>query len=372
VSPSLAFIDFPYHEACRDFLRTTGGTLKVRHRSYKLQHSSAAPAVASTAVNEEPTAADGTPLDHPTDTLMVRQIGDLTDNKLMKAFQNVVPTVKGVRILMDRHTRKSKGFGFVSFWSVSEAETAMSRLIAAGSMIDGRKVSISYAKPQTHEQMLESDMSYRNEQSEIQAQAQQALSGINADMWASYLQFFSDEKEKAAAAKVTEAHPSDGQEMLKLEDKNEGDGLDGRNRHSIQGNSGPTGGSHGSCGGSATTPGGCMGSDGGFGGGGCLSGSMGGQCVEARLAGAAPKASPPSSGGSMCGITGPSSCGPCGGGAPCGAGSGGLGGPPGGMSGMGGMPNLPNLPLCQDCQTSQTCQACLGTTIQVAWVAMVA
>jgi len=203
ISPSLAFIDFPYHEACRDFLRVTGATLKVHGRSYKLQHSSNAPPAAPTASDrEETTAADGTPLDHPTDTLMVRQIGDMGEAQVMKAFRQVVPTVKSCRLLLDRRTRKSKGFCFVSFWSVSEAETALARFHAAGSLIEGRKVSISFAKPQTHEQMLESDMCYRNEQHTIQAQAQQALGGINADMWASYLQMFNEEKEREDAAKA--------------------------------------------------------------------------------------------------------------------------------------------------------------------------
>jgi len=202
VSPSLAFIDFPYHEACRDFLRVTGGNLKFRLRNYKLQHSSSArpevrepiPSLDDGTMN----AADGTPLDRPTDTIMVRQLGEIGEAGLQQAFCQVVPIVKSVRILTDRHTRKSKGFGFVQFWSVSEAETAMSRMLASGSMINGRKVSISFAKPQTHEEALEGEMSYRSEQDNIQAASQQALTGINADMWASYLQFVSDEKDRAA------------------------------------------------------------------------------------------------------------------------------------------------------------------------------
>eukprot|EP00927_Polykrikos_kofoidii_P034987 TRINITY_DN29570_c0_g1_i1.p1 TRINITY_DN29570_c0_g1~~TRINITY_DN29570_c0_g1_i1.p1 ORF type:complete len:530 (+),score=121.00 TRINITY_DN29570_c0_g1_i1:218-1807(+) len=200
VTSSVAYIDFPYHEACLDFMKASGGTLKVKHRTFRLQHSTTAQVLVQplirTSEESETKAADGTVLDHPTDTLMVRQIGEMTEEKIKKAFQAFVPAVRGVRIPMDRHTRKTKGFGFVSFYTVGEAVSAISRLQAVGSMIDGRKVAISFAKPQTHEQMLESDMNYHHEQNQVQVQQQQALSGINADMWANYFQFVSEEKEK--------------------------------------------------------------------------------------------------------------------------------------------------------------------------------
>ena len=42
-------------------------------------------------------------------------------------------------MMVDRSTRKSKGFCFVSFHSVSDAMQAKNRLTAAGSMIQSRK-----------------------------------------------------------------------------------------------------------------------------------------------------------------------------------------------------------------------------------------
>jgi len=193
VSPSLAYIDFPYIDAARAFVRATGGTLTVRGRAYKLQNSSVASNVSAAIVGDEGgfVTADGSVLERPTDTVMVRQLGDMDEVQLRRAVSAVVPaaSIRGVRILTDRGTRKSKGFGFVQFRSAGEAEAAFSRILASGAFIEGRKVSISYAKPQTHEQTLEEEMSYRTEQVQIQAQATQALTGINADMWASYFNF---------------------------------------------------------------------------------------------------------------------------------------------------------------------------------------
>lgn len=203
VSSSLAYIDFPYAEAASNFLNSCLGQLKVRQKVFKLQAPNAnrnkevAQGEDGDEVMKEPEEPE-----RPTDSLMVRQIGELGEQRILKAFQAVVPSVKGVRMMMDRKTNKSKGFCFVSFYSVSEADTAKSRMIAQGSMIDGRKVAIGFAKPQTHEQMLESDMSWRNEQNNIQAQAKQALSGVNADMWASYMQFCDEEKDREEQVKA--------------------------------------------------------------------------------------------------------------------------------------------------------------------------
>ncbi|CAE7248771.1 NCL [Symbiodinium pilosum] len=94
-----------------------------------------------------------------------------------------------------------QGFCFVNFYSVSDALQAKNRMLAAGSIIDSRKVAISFAKPQTQEQALESDINARAEQDVIQAQANQALSGVNAEMWSSYMQFCKQEEEKESREK---------------------------------------------------------------------------------------------------------------------------------------------------------------------------
>jgi len=190
-SASMALIDFPYLEACRNFMRVTNGQLKVRSRVYKLSHSGGPRSDA-----EEEAALTASMDDYSSEVLMVRLIGDLDEVQIKKAFQAHVPVVKGVRMMVDRSTRKSKGFCFVSFWSVSDATTAKNRMIAAGSLIGHRKVALSFAKPQTHEQALESDMNARAEQEVIAGQAKNSLTGINAEMWSSYMQFFDEETEK--------------------------------------------------------------------------------------------------------------------------------------------------------------------------------
>lgn len=204
VSASLAFIDFPYQEACRDFMRVTNNMLKVRSRVYKMSHSGGMQSEA-----EQEAALTASMDDYNSDTLMVRLIGDLDEVQIKKAFQTHVPVVKSVRMMVDRSTRKSKGFCFVSFWSVSDAMTAKNRLAAAGSMIEHRKVALSFAKPQTHEAALESDLNARAEKDFIATQAQTALTGINAEMWSSYMQFCDEEtnkqnREKEALLQVIE------------------------------------------------------------------------------------------------------------------------------------------------------------------------
>lgn len=197
VSPSVVLIDFPYQEACRDFLRVSNGQLQVRQWVYRLQHSSmVSEADAEAALVESVTAEE-----NPSDTLMVRLIGELEEHQIKKAFQAHVPLVKAVRMMLDRSTRKSKGFCFVSFYSVSDAMTARNRMVAAGSMIQTRKVAVTFAKPQNQEQALESNLNAKAEQDVIQAQAKQALSGLNAEMWSSYMQFCEEEKEKESREK---------------------------------------------------------------------------------------------------------------------------------------------------------------------------
>eukprot|EP00445_Apocalathium_hangoei_P091535 CAMPEP_0204238494 /NCGR_PEP_ID=MMETSP0361-20130328/93897_1 /ASSEMBLY_ACC=CAM_ASM_000343 /TAXON_ID=268821 /ORGANISM="Scrippsiella Hangoei, Strain SHTV-5" /LENGTH=401 /DNA_ID=CAMNT_0051211269 /DNA_START=77 /DNA_END=1280 /DNA_ORIENTATION=+ len=187
VSTATVFIDFPYIEVCIEFLAATKWQLKVGDQMCKLTAPNSSEK--HDWSGEQSWADDVTVEERPTDTVMVRNIGDFQEGDVMKAFQEVVPTVKSVRIVVDRSTRKSRGFCFVMFYSIAEAETAVSRLQAAGSLLSGRKVAISFAKPQTQEQAMASDLIYQKELSERKALAEQALNGVNADMWASYMQF---------------------------------------------------------------------------------------------------------------------------------------------------------------------------------------
>src|SRR4051812_11212168 len=55
-------------------------------------------------------------------------------------------SVDSCRIITDRDTGRSRGFGFVEMSSKTEGEAAMSAL--AGKEVDGRALTVNEAKPQ--------------------------------------------------------------------------------------------------------------------------------------------------------------------------------------------------------------------------------
>ena len=68
-----------------------------------------------------------------------------TDNSLNDLFSQY-GTVDSCRIVMDRDTGRSKGFGFVEMSTDDEAEKAISEL--NGKEIDGRSLRVNEARPQ--------------------------------------------------------------------------------------------------------------------------------------------------------------------------------------------------------------------------------
>src|ERR1700751_5034598 len=68
-----------------------------------------------------------------------------TDESLQEIFAQA-GNVQSAKIITDRDTGRSKGFGFVEMSSDSEAADAISKMNAAE--IDGRAISVSEAKPQ--------------------------------------------------------------------------------------------------------------------------------------------------------------------------------------------------------------------------------
>lgn len=54
-------------------------------------------------------------------------------------------TVSSAKVIMDRETNRSKGFGFVEMSSSTEASKAISAL--HGTDFDGRQMNVSEAKP---------------------------------------------------------------------------------------------------------------------------------------------------------------------------------------------------------------------------------
>jgi RNA recognition motif-containing protein len=68
-----------------------------------------------------------------------------TDDDLAKFFSGV-GTVVSAKVIVDRDTNRSKGFGFVEMSSDAEAQAAIDKL--NGQDLNGRPVAVSEARPQ--------------------------------------------------------------------------------------------------------------------------------------------------------------------------------------------------------------------------------
>jgi RNA recognition motif-containing protein len=68
-----------------------------------------------------------------------------TDSTLQQHFSQV-GTVESAKVIMDRDSGRSKGFGFVEMSSEQEATDAIEKL--NGQQMDGRPLNISEARPQ--------------------------------------------------------------------------------------------------------------------------------------------------------------------------------------------------------------------------------
>ena len=68
----------------------------------------------------------------------------MSEDELRDAF-GAFGEVSSVKILMDRETGRSRGFGFVEMPNQSEAETAIAKL--NGTDVGGRSLRINEARP---------------------------------------------------------------------------------------------------------------------------------------------------------------------------------------------------------------------------------
>jgi RNA recognition motif-containing protein len=68
----------------------------------------------------------------------------ISDGDLEKLFSQF-GTVSEIKIITDRDTGRSKGFGFVEMANQSEGEEAIKQL--DGKEIDGRNIKVNVAKP---------------------------------------------------------------------------------------------------------------------------------------------------------------------------------------------------------------------------------
>jgi len=74
---------------------------------------------------------------------------DLDDEELKEMFETY-GRVSSVKVILDRETRKSRGFGFVDFTTEADAEMAMKKL--HGGSLEGQQLTVKLArdKPATH------------------------------------------------------------------------------------------------------------------------------------------------------------------------------------------------------------------------------
>jgi len=66
------------------------------------------------------------------------------DDSLMNHFASVGP-VTSARVVMDKMTGRSKGFGFVEYENDADGATAVTKL--NGSELDGRTITVQEARP---------------------------------------------------------------------------------------------------------------------------------------------------------------------------------------------------------------------------------
>lgn len=69
----------------------------------------------------------------------------IDDARLQSKFAEF-GAVSSAKVITDRETGRSKGFGFVEMDSDSEADTAIEKL--NGAQLDGRAINVSEARPQ--------------------------------------------------------------------------------------------------------------------------------------------------------------------------------------------------------------------------------
>jgi RNA recognition motif-containing protein len=73
----------------------------------------------------------------------------MSEDELREAF-GAFGEVSSVKILMDRETGRSRGFGFVEMPNKNEAETAIAQL--NGKDVGGRALRINEARPREQQQ----------------------------------------------------------------------------------------------------------------------------------------------------------------------------------------------------------------------------
>lgn len=77
--------------------------------------------------------------------LFIGSLAYATNDDSLKAFFETIGPVKSARVITDRESGRSKGFGFVEFEDESLNQKAIDEL--NGKELDGRAIAISVARP---------------------------------------------------------------------------------------------------------------------------------------------------------------------------------------------------------------------------------
>ncbi|MBX3241278.1 MAG: RNA-binding protein [Chitinophagaceae bacterium] len=91
--------------------------------------------------------------------IYVSNLGFSTRDEDLSRLFGEYGNVSSAKVIVDKFTNKSKGFGFVEMPDKTAAETAIKEL--DGKMIDGRSVKVTEARPRTENQNRSNSYSKR-------------------------------------------------------------------------------------------------------------------------------------------------------------------------------------------------------------------
>lgn len=77
--------------------------------------------------------------------LFIGSLAYATTDDGLKAFFEAIGPVASARVITDRETGRSKGFGFVEFENEADNQKAVDEL--NGKELDGRAINVSLARP---------------------------------------------------------------------------------------------------------------------------------------------------------------------------------------------------------------------------------
>jgi RNA recognition motif-containing protein len=80
-----------------------------------------------------------------TQNLFIGSLAYATTDDSLKAFFEAIGPVASARVITDRDSGRSKGFGFVEFENDADNQKAVDQL--NGKELDGRAINVSLARP---------------------------------------------------------------------------------------------------------------------------------------------------------------------------------------------------------------------------------